>query len=100
MNEVGGLIFATFIIKSVTNKRVWTTIDSFKYFSYLPHGYIPHIGGKQIDHNAQQHADSQAAERFKQAWEYEVLQSVFHKIHGGGHNTGHEQAYHCSDTIN
>jgi len=51
---------------------------------------LPHVGGEQIDHDAQQYADSQSAERFEQTRQYEVLQTVFHEVQSGGHNSGHE----------
>lgn len=60
--------------------------------------YLPHVGGKQVNHYAQQNADAQAAERLEQARQYKVLHGVFNKVQCGGHDTGHEQAHDCNYT--
>jgi len=56
--------------------------------------FVPHVSGKQVDHDAQQHADSQAAERLEQARQNEVLQSVFYEVQRGCHDAGDEQTHH------
>jgi len=55
---------------------------------------LPHVCGKKVDHDAQQHTDSQSAERFEQARQYEILHSIFHEVQSCGRNSGYEQAHH------